>query len=221
MLREHPSFREVVDIIADDAERRFDEKGVGLYSRAVAGGQRRDWMFSGPVARRLCCPHISLYKDGHRYVLLPDGTKEEVHSGLRPLLVSDLLTAGSSAYDPRKNPPTGWVPMLRNSGYNVSDSFAVVSRLQGGEETLAKAGVNVTSFVQIDQEFLRKHSKQPALAIDYVRKGALQWGTEHLETRGMEAVIDAFDPSKKKDDRAAKFLPVYDQTFRSPTMGNE
>ena len=218
MMQEHLSFAEVIEIISDEVENGFAERGVSPNLRVISGGQRRDWLFSGPVARALDYPHVSLYNDGHLYMIRPDGETTDVIPGFYASHVSDLLTKGSSSLDLRKIPQTGWLPMLWDAGIRVSDFSAVVTRLQGGEKVLAKAGIDARSFVQIDEAFLREHSKQSDVAIDYVTKGALLWGTEHLETHVMEAVIDAFDPSKKKDDRAAKFLAVYDQTLRSTNM---
>jgi hypothetical protein len=216
MTQEHPTFDEVINILAAEVEKCFEEKGVPRDLRAISGGQRRDWLFSGPIAKKLGYHHISLYKDGHLYMIHRDGTKMDAIPGLYTSHNSDLLTKGSSTYDPRKKPPTGWVPMMWNAGLHVSDFSAVVSRLQGGEDVLAKIGLNARTFVQIDEAFLGEHSKQPEIDIDYVKKGAEQWGNEYLEREGIDAFVDAFaGPALAKDNRAAKFLAVYDKTLKA------
>ncbi len=218
MAEEHPTFDEVIDILWDAVEDGFQERRTPPELRMISGGQRRDWLFSGPVAMRCGYPHLSLYKDGHLYVL-DHGEKRQPKKGSYAGHVSDLLTKGSSTLDMRKNPPTGWVPMMWDAGLRVSNFYAVVSRRQGGEEVLARAGLDAVSLVQIDEAFLREHSKQPEVAIDYVRKGAEQWGMEYLERNGIENFVDAMSPAAfAKDDRAAKFLAVYDKTLRSRGM---
>ena len=54
MMEEHPTFEEVIDILV--------EKVKEVKGDTISGGQRRDWIFSGPVAAKLDMPHISLYK---------------------------------------------------------------------------------------------------------------------------------------------------------------
>ena len=60
MMGEHPSFEEVIDVLAENASRLLPKVG----HRRISGGQRRDWIFSGPVANKLSLPHLSIYKDG-------------------------------------------------------------------------------------------------------------------------------------------------------------
>ncbi len=81
----------------------------------------------------------------------------------------------------------------------------VVSRLQGGEEVLARQGVKVHSFVQIDENFLRKYSKNPERALEYA-KDPKAWTLNYLKENGALEFVDIFDPNGKKLDRARRFI---------------
>ena len=129
---------------------------------AISGGQRRDWLFSGPVSRRLGLVHLSLYKQAPGQGPAEDRvvarsaagaeTGTEVAAGATVVHVVDMLTAASSCYssDPVSGREVGWIPMLRSRGAVVHDLVAVVSRRQGGEEALSRVGVAVRSLVAGD-----------------------------------------------------------------------
>lgn len=220
MADEHPPFREVIDIIAEDVDVCFGRVAGRFFTSVVSGGQRRDWLFSGPVAKRLGLPHISCYKDGHLYMISPDTqtTSDDIED-FEIVHVADLITTGSSAYDARKTSPTGWIPMLRSQGAHISDLLAVVSRLQGGEENLRAASVDARSYVQIDEEFLGRYSRQPDVAIAYIRDPR-GWSEQYLGEQGVEPFVAAFGP-KKKDDRGVRFLAVYERVLRESGRWDE
>lgn len=216
MARQDRRFGEVIDILAAGIREAID----GSEMQAVSGGQRRDWLFSGPVAERLDLPHISCYKDGGVYRISNEmGTVNDNISGFNAVHVADLLTVGSSCYDARKSPPTGWIPMIRNGGGSISRVFAVVDRLQGGGTNLNAAGVAVNSFVQVDEDFLRTYSAQPDRAVDYIRNPRA-WGERYVREQGIEPFVAAFGP-KKKDDRGTKFLAVYERALRDSERWDE
>ncbi|MCX6815422.1 MAG: hypothetical protein NT120_01040 [Candidatus Aenigmarchaeota archaeon] len=207
VMNDNPSFGKVIDIMSAEIDSMFlsdDSKNA----RAISGGQRRDWLFSGPVAAMLGYPHISLYKDGRFYALSHDFSKDVSIGGYSAVHVSDLMTSGSSSYDSRETPPTGWIPMIRTGNARIHKLATVVSRLEGGEQALKKADVDVFSFVQIDEDFVRAQSKNTK-ALEYV-KDPDGWSERFLREQGVEAFVNAFGPdAMKKDARALKFLKVY------------
>ena len=211
MTEEHPTFGKVIDIIAEQVQGLLPEEGI--YT-AISGGQRRDWLFSGPVANKLGQGHISLYKDGKLEVLRHSDPGYGVNrritdfSDTQVVHIVDLLTEGSSAYRTEDGEERGWVPMLRQRGAKVKDLAAVVTRLQGGEQMLAAQGVQVHPFVAIDEDFLRAHSTDPERAIAYA-KDPQDWSEAYLRKHGALALVDTFDPDGGKVDRAAKFLTRY------------
>jgi len=211
MIVEHPTFNEVIDILSEKTEELLS--GKDKEERIISGGQRRDWLFSGPVARNLKLPHLSLYKNGKmefldKYGCIISGDiKDLPMGGFYDVHIVDLITEGSSVYTKKEDKETGWVPMIREKG-EIKDLVAVVTRLQGGEEMLAKQNVAVHSFVAIDEDFINKYSKEPERAIVYMR-GPKEWSENYLKKEGALALIKTFDPDGKKLDRAKKFINRY------------
>ena len=70
--RRDSNFKKVIDILTARVEGLLGEydhrKDI-----AISGGQRRDWLFSGPVARRLDADHLSLHKSGDEMTILRGG----------------------------------------------------------------------------------------------------------------------------------------------------
>jgi orotate phosphoribosyltransferase len=215
-LAERGEFGEMVDGIAAEVS----ALGRASPIAAVSGGQRRDWLFSGPVARRLGCPHLSLYKQApgqgaaqDRLVARSPGGAEidaAFVSGGAVVHVVDMLTAASSCHsrDPVSGREVGWIPMLRARGAVVHGLIAVVSRRQGGEEALGRVGVAVRSLVAVDEAFLAGHSRAPAEAVAYYRDAA-GWTREYLRSRGIGLLLPYFTSDAKKLPRLVKFLATY------------
>jgi len=211
LMETNPLFNDVINILANKIKKVVRDKEI-----VISGGQRRDWPFSGPVSKILEVPHVSIYKDG-RFLL--EGS--ESLEGMYIAHVADLMTKGSSAYDSRNEPPTGWIQILRDKGAIVDNLFNIVTRLQGGEEILGKAGVNTTSLVAINQEFLEiGHQKgliegfEKNVALNYMEDPE-KWSETYLEVIGIQNFVLAFDPMGKKAERAQKFLRVYQDVLKS------
>ena len=222
IMKENPDFDEVIDIMAGKVQELLDDY-TGVV--AVSGGQTRDWIFSGPIAHRLAVPHIILFKDGRiQYTTASseDG-KGNYQPGtivetMNPLSVSavhvaDMLTQGSSAYDPNHTPPAGWIPMLRGKGVTVDHYVTLLTRLQGGEEILAKAmhkgepaSIQTHSFVAIDEDFLRAYSKDPESAIK--SKDSAAWTKEYLKEGDLTSLVAFFNPGGKID-HGMNFMKKY------------
>ena len=134
---QHIEFSQDIAILVEKAKELFTNKDRGLAS-AISGGQRRDWIFSGPVARQLDVPHISLYKQEDETdkieIVYPDGRMDLAPAKLPyyTVHVVDLLTKGSSCYDNETGVAKGWIPMARNKDAHIRHLIAVVTRLQKG-----------------------------------------------------------------------------------------
>lgn len=207
IMHNNPDFKEVINILSDVAQDIFRETS----RKAISGGQRRDWIFSGPIAHQLNIPHISLYKDGrieafagkgYEYLSLKSLQNPEV------LHIADLLTEGSSCYRIDDGEEKGWIPMIRQNSGEVKNLITVVTRLQGGEENLKAQNVNVHSFVSIDNNFLEKHSNNPQRALEY-QESPQAWSEKYLSENGALALVGTFDPNGGKLDRAKEFLNRY------------
>lgn len=220
MTREHPTFREVIDILTEKTlslVNRLYEKGKEL---AISGGQRRDWLFSGPVAAQLDLPHVSVYKDGKIEVIHACGDNSLSLENTLDIHISDLLTEASSCYRLEDGEEKGWIPELRKRGATVKDLIAVVTRQQGGEQKLESIGVAAHPFVAIDQDFIKEHSKYSLRNIAYMANPRL-WSEGYLKANGALALIKTFDPAGGKIDRAKKFLDRYGDFLAETDKWNE
>jgi orotate phosphoribosyltransferase len=211
-----PGFKEVIDIMSEEINSRITKLKMQGKKLAISGGQRRDWLFSGPVAKNLNLDHISLYKQIDDF----DPGKFEVISPKTEIInncdiskyyafhIVDLITEGSSIYRANASKPKGWVPILRDQGVLIDNLLSVVTRRQGGEERLLEQGVNVSSFVSIDDEFLKKYSKDPKRALEY-SKDPSAWSKSYIEQNGAMMFLDVFNPDGGKLERGLKFLSRY------------
>jgi hypothetical protein len=192
----------------------------------VSGGQRRDWLFSGPVARRLGLRHLSLFKQSpgqdvelDRVVLRSsDGRELRCGSlaGCTVIHVVDMVTAASSCYsrDQLTGRDVGWIPMVRARGGQISDLVAVVSRRQGGEEALGRVGVKVRSLAVVDEQFLASHSRAPAEAVAYYHDPGA-WTRRYLQEHGIGILLGYLVDDAKKLPRLRKFLAAYRSSLES------
>jgi len=216
---------EAIGIIAGEVQAIADQRGYEDF--AVSGGQRRDWIFSGPVAKLLERDHVALFKSGGRAdVFVPgkpllmeaDYLGPGIYDGI--IHVADLLTEGSSCYRMEDGKEMGWIPMLRERGANIQDLVGVVTRLQGGEKNLRARGVEPHTLVTIDGNFLAAHSSTPTRAICYSHSPDA-WSKDYLMKNGALAFVDAFSPEGGKQDRAMKFARRYGETLKEADKWDE
>ena len=220
LLPSKSSFNEVINIISEEIDSRLSHKKELYKNITISGGQRRDWLFSGPVACVMGLNHISLYKqidDVHRFeIISPKGdllSNCDIR-GCYAVHVVDLITEGSSVYRQNGIGAKGWVPMLRAHGAVIDSLLSVVTRRQGGEERLLEQGVTTNSFVSIDNDFLRKYSKDPERALDYA-KSPSEWTKNYIEKNDVMTFVDVFNPDGGKLERGLKFLSRYKTTLSS------
>lgn len=206
MVAKNPDYSRVISSLVDAISPVADRYDDFL----ISGGQYIEWLFSGPVAYFLERPHLSLYKNGRGELIMDNGRIEPDPklAGMPVIHISDLMTRGSSSYDNSQKPPTGWIPAIRRMGGRVGHMCYVVSRMEGGDERIRRAGVEPHYLVGIDEDFLRRHSKDPERALEYA-KDPDEWGKKYLREHGVAALIETFDPSKKEFDRVKRFLNIY------------
>lgn len=221
MAKEHPSFQGVIDRLSEGVNSLFPI--TSKQPLAVSGGQRRDWLFSGPVAVRVGeqgVPHLSLYqqeegKKDRINAIYPDGSIDDNPSleGWQIIHVADIITTGSSAYRKENGKEKGWIPRLKERGASIEHLVTVVSREQGGELLLAKQGVITHSLISIDERFLKTYSTNPKMALRY-KKDQQGWAEEYLIKNGTTRFADYFDPQGGKQERAYKFLKRYEMVLK-------
>ena len=134
------SYKTVIDLIV--------EKAQSLDFDFISGGERRDFFFSLMPAYLLKKPHLSIFKDGETWY--SESVEEKASqvdgaglSGKKALHIADLITEASSYTN-------AWIPSLQGVGAGITDTIAVIDRLQGGEANLAKVGVNMYTFAKIE-----------------------------------------------------------------------
>ena len=138
----------------------------------VSGGERRDFFFSMPVARRLGLGHLSIFKDLSCVYTDANGASMPADqaglSGKRSVHIADLVTVASSYI-------RAWIPAVEALGAKIAYSLAVVDRDQGGSKILADAGCPLTTLVVIKPELFetarklgRISDKQLALVLHFI-----------------------------------------------------
>ena len=144
------SYKLVIDLIV--------EKAKDLEFDIISGGERRDFFFSLMPAYLLGKPHLSIFKDGETF-FSEDVSEKAVKvssgdlSGKKSLHIADLITEASSYTN-------AWIPSLRGVGATITDTIAVIDRLQGGEANLAKEGVNMYTFTKIEPSLFDEAEKK-------------------------------------------------------------
>ena len=159
-----PIYHQLIDLMCE-AARSMDVD-------FVSGGERRDFFFSMPVARRLGLGHLSIFKDLSCVYTGADGASMPADqaglSGKRSVHIADLVTVASSYI-------RAWIPAVEALGAKIAYSLAVVDRDQGGSKILSDAGCPLTTLVVIKPELFetarklgRISDKQLALVLHFI-----------------------------------------------------
>ncbi|MBQ7786356.1 MAG: orotate phosphoribosyltransferase [Clostridia bacterium] len=131
-------FSQLIDLLAD-AARKMDVD-------FVSGGERRDFFFSMPVAKKLGLGHLSIFKDLSSVYTDENGASMEPEkanlAGKKSVHIADLVTVASSYI-------RAWIPAVEALGAKIAYSLAVVDRDQGGVKILADAGCPLTTLIVI------------------------------------------------------------------------
>ena len=155
-----PIYAQLIDLLTEAAAK--------LDVDFVSGGERRDFFFSMPVARKLGLGHLSIFKDLSCVYTDKDGVSMDAAqaglAGKKSVHIADLITVASSYI-------RAWIPAVESLGARIAYSLAVVDRDQGGSDILAKAGCPLTTLVTIKPELF-------AEVMDDIRKIAAVVGRE-------------------------------------------
>ncbi|MEM4755807.1 MAG: hypothetical protein QW594_01605 [Candidatus Woesearchaeota archaeon] len=219
------TFREIILHMADviwEINEEYLMANPAHKMLVITGGERRDWVFSAPLAKVLDASHILFYKprslgyeDQYQYAFY-NGRMQYFNqntsfakSGYYGIHVTDMITKGSSLYDTTNGQqPTGWLAQAAAFELPIPQVVSVVSRKQGGEEHLARFGIPTYAFVTIDEAFLQKHSKDPEQAIAYLNDEET-WTKQYLIKNGIECLLEYFNPESKDIAKGIKFFQHY------------
>ncbi len=223
VYKNNPDFAHIIDMMADRIKPVFDTAKVGGENRfSISGGQTRDWIFSGPVAKRLNIPHITIFKDGSTEYLIPGaeraGTDEAPKFRRFNYHVPDLVTIGSSSYDDRAGKKTGWFPTLWNLNCKANHQMAYFDRLQGGRQNLAKQGIDAHALIYADEAFMDRRFEDGTIKtreeFEEAKKYARDWlgyGENMMLEQGISDFVQFFDPKadpEKVISKGIKFATV-------------
>ena len=140
-----PIYAQLIDLLTEAAAK--------LDVDFVSGGERRDFFFSLPVARKLGLGHLSIFKDLSCVYTDKDGVSMDAAqaglAGKKSVHIADLITVASSYI-------RAWIPAVESLGARIAYSLAVVDRDQGGSDILAKAGCPLTTLVTIKPELFEQ-----------------------------------------------------------------
>ena len=140
-----PIYAQLIDLLTEAAAK--------LDVDFISGGERRDFFFSMPVARKLGLGHLSIFKDLSCVYTDKDGVSMDAAqaglAGKKSVHIADLITVASSYI-------RAWSPAVESLGAKIAYSLAVVDRDQGGSEILAKAGCPLTTLVTIKPELFEQ-----------------------------------------------------------------
>ena len=144
-LESCPIFSKLIDLLTEEAKK--------LDVDFVSGGERRDFFFSMPVAKKLGLGHLSIFKDLSCVYTDANGVSMEPEAanlaGKKSVHIADLITVASSYI-------RAWIPAVEALGAKIAYSLAVVDRDQGGAKILADAGCPLTTLVVIKPELFEQ-----------------------------------------------------------------
>lgn len=137
-------FKNVIDKMVDYVENNFETNLIDY----ISGGERRDWIFSIPLANLLGKPHIAIFKNLTTVASTSDfeeSTTIDYLLGKRVFHVADILNTGEDF-------ESIWVPAINHLGAKINWALFAVDRNQKGDEKLADIGVQTYSLVKISEE---------------------------------------------------------------------
>ena len=144
-LESCPIFSQLIDLLTEEARK--------MNADFISGGERRDFFFSMPVAKKLGLGHLSIFKDLSSVYTDANGVSMEPVeanlAGKKSVHIADLITVASSYI-------RAWIPAVEALGAKIAYSLAVVDRDQGGTEILANAGCPLTTLITIKPELFEQ-----------------------------------------------------------------
>ena len=171
--------------LSDLIEMEYPRKLVDV----IAGGEKRDWIFSGPVAMCLEKAHVMICKDG-TYIPAHANIKDK-----NVVLVCDLNNEGSSPRDK-------WVPVIRKAGGIIERIFLYVDRLEDGVGVMKELGLKSEAVVPLNEH-----------AWDYLQKNGVIHETIYKNLRERMEDKDAWARRMLQSEAGAKRLAeLYDDT---------
>ena len=132
----NPFFQSIIETMEAKLKESCPEGSFSI----ISGGERRDWLFSIPLAKKIGIKHIYLFKNGDFYC------SQETETGEVAVHVADLINNAASYFDT-------WMPSLEKHGMKCLAALAVISRGNNGVDRLKANGQKVITLNSVDIEF--------------------------------------------------------------------
>ena len=130
------AYQNVIAALAARAEAEFPSGRFDI----ISGGERRDWLFSIPLAHRLNVQHVFLFKNRGYYCAT------DFPVGAKALHVADLINNAASYFD-------AWFPILSAARLDFAGTLCVNTRGANGLKRLKDHGSRVVALNRIDVDF--------------------------------------------------------------------
>ena len=186
-------FKNVIDTMVAKTREEFPASAFSL----ISGGERRDWLFSIPMAKLMNIRHAYLFKNGELYCA------QGVTSGEVALHVSDLINNAASYFD-------AWLPILQKAGLSCVGTVCVNSRGSAGVDRLKANGQKVVALNSIDIAFFEKSMETGLIdagTLEEIRaffSSAQEWASKYL--MGKPALFNADGIDAKSFERLQTFF---------------
>lgn len=203
VMRNGKDYHRVVENLADmvDITLRKNSKDSDF---VISGGERRDWIFSYPVAAMLSQPHLTICKNTQTFGADVRGRKV-IH-------VADLNNEGSSLRDL-------WIPTIKKLGGKIDEVFFYVDRSEKGVKIVRQLGLKSRSIITLDVERWRYMLEQGMIiheqyeSVMEYRANPIEWGKKVLKSeRGIETLaklVNSLDHEiRKKGKRIVDFYEI-------------
>jgi len=143
-LKDNDHFRRIIEQMAANCA----ELGYDFSTSPISGGERKDWIFSYPLALTVGCKHYWLTKSHNCYDLVDGKAVDIAHGGDSVYHVTDIIHKGASFVD-------SWLPALGKSGLSLNRTLSVFCRSEIGKDRLTKEGIAFDILRDFDMSNIR------------------------------------------------------------------
>lgn len=200
--RDNAAYQQVIAAMAEKARANFDLTENTL----ISGGERRDWLFSIPLAHHLGMRHLFLFKNGTSFCEKPLTAEDKA------IHVADLINNAASYFDL-------WLPILKKVGLPMAGTVCVNSRGDNGVKKLTGSGYRVVAVNGVDLAFFADWRDQGLISAETYQelatyfKSPEEWGQTYLTNDPTIFGIKGLD--KKSFDRLRSFFNQDPWQFRT------
>jgi len=192
--RQNADYKTVIKAMIETTQAAFP---TGTYT-AISGGERRDWLFSIPLATELGIKHIYLFKNQSLFCTEP------LQAGEKTLHVSDLINNAASYFDV-------WLPALQKAGLKFAGTITVNTRGLAGVKRMEEAGHKLVALNRVELPFFQQSCDSGLIDKDTLDEIAVyftspqEWAGRYLMDRD-PALFDIAHLDKKSFERMKSFF---------------